>query len=179
MKLSSGNTLLICSNTNSLSSLYDQAGTLIQLRDNIGNATLLSKFKLYSINNIDFWILNFNSRNLNSTEINLFITDNKGTIYFDGLIAKLNGSVEDQETYRLRTMKIATSQIFEKDDFRIAFYGWTPPPIPITPNPSEVPQNITINENATISIENISTQVINYLAIRFLSNGQVISDLIK
>ncbi len=177
MKLTGNNTLIICSTMSEMSDVLNQPDMTVQLRDNIGHAALLSKSSLYSLGSIEFWAMNFEARNPNSSEINLFIGESDGSVYHDGKIADFNGTV-DPDVHSKRTYRFGANQTFEQDDYRIFFYGWAPPPSSITPNPSQIPYNIAITVNATLYIENKSTRKINYLAIQFLPDGQIISKLI-
>jgi hypothetical protein len=178
MKISAKNTLVICATTNDMLDAMDQPDITIQLRDDISYATLLSKSNLYSLGNIELWVMNFQARNYNSSQIYLYIEQSGGLVIYNNLIAQLIGPIEDHSTYIITTYKISTSQILEQDNYRISFLGWSPPPFPITPNPTQTPDNIIFIDKATLIIENNSTHKISYLAIQILSNGQIISELI-
>jgi hypothetical protein len=39
--------------------VFNQPGVMIQLRDNIDEANLLSKTSLYSLGDIEFWVMKF------------------------------------------------------------------------------------------------------------------------
>ena len=179
MKLSGHKTIIISSIAGGEVGGLDQPDITIQLRDNIGYAKLLSKSSLILLGNVNFWVMSFEARNIGATDISLYIGQSDNVAYYDELIAKFVGSTEDPDVYRRRTLMIGPHQTFEQGGYRIDSEGWVPPPAPITPSPVETPGSITIVDNVTLRIKNLSTGEINYLHIRFLSNGEIISELIK
>lgn len=179
MKLTGFDTLIICSATKDLVSIFDQPNVVIQLRDDIGQASLLSKSVLYTLGDIDILVMKFQARSRNSKEIYLFIGESESSVYYDGQIAERLGPVEDPGDYNSATHKFGTNQIFEHDNYRISFFGWTPPPTPIAPDPTQTPENIVYIDRATLKIEDYATHQFSFLAIQILSDGQIISELIN
>lgn len=178
MKLTGQNTMVISSVVSDKDE-PNQPGFTILLRDNIGDANLLSKNTLASLGNVSFWVIEFEARNIGASEISLVAGQNSSATTYVRQIAKFVEPPEDPAVFSGRTYMIGTGQTFEQDGYRISFEGWVPPPSPVTPSTVGPSGSVTIIDKATLRIENLSNGKIDYLYIQFLSNGETTSELIQ
>jgi hypothetical protein len=178
MKLSPYHTIVISSIVGDTVDKSGQLNIPAKLRDDIGEADLVSKSNLATLGNISFWAMEFETRHGGASEISLVIDLASSDTAHVRKIAEYVEPPEDPEFVNGRTFLIGAGQSFEQDGYRVTF-GWAPPPQWITPTPIELPEGVTIDDKATIQIEDLSTGAISYIFIQFLSNGKITSQLIQ
>lgn len=178
MKLTGHNTMVISSVVSGMDG-YNQPNLTILLRDNIADAKLISKSDLAMLGNVNFGVMEFKARNIGASEISLVAEPNSASTNYSRQIARFVEPPEDPAVISGRTYMIGTGQTFEQDGYKISFVGWVPPPSRVTPSTVGSTGDVTIVDEATLRIESISTGKIEYLDIRFLSNGETTSELIR
>jgi hypothetical protein len=179
MKLTGHNTIVISSVVSDKIDKLNQPNFVIQLQDNIGDSELISNNSLALVGKINFWVMEFEARNIGASKIALQVGQGNSDANYIKQIAKFAEPPEDPAVFSGRTYMIGASQTFKQDGYRISFEGWGPPPSPVTPSTVEPSGSVAVIDKATLRIENLSTGKIDYLYIQFLSNGQTTSELIQ
>lgn len=178
LKLTGHNTVLISSVLGGEEEL-NLSNLKILLRDNLGDADLLSTNTLASPENVRFMVMEFGPRSIAASEIALLVAQSNGVANTINQIARFVGPPVDPIVFSRRTYLISANQTFEQNGYRIFFEGWGPPPPPVTPSTVEPYGDVMVIDKATLRIENLSTGKKDYLYIQFLSNGETESELIQ
>lgn len=123
-------------------------------------------------------------------------------------IAQFVNPPEDPSVYNIRTYLLGTNQTVEQNGFHVSFVGWVSPPhtklsvtpsfensteipisdegvieslatpTPIVPLATDLPQGITVTNDATLEVEGNSGKIY-YIYVKFLSNGEITSVLLE
>ena len=180
MRITGQDTTIISSVIETEAVDFSEESTSIQLEDNLGVSSLISKSKLGQLGPISFWAMKFEPRNIGAESLYFQIVQNIDNAYlYNTLIANFAQPPEDPSLHNVRSYLIGTSQTFSQDDYKISFEGWVPPPITGPSATASLPIGVTIKNNVTLRTEELSTKVTNYLKITFYSNGEISGELVR
>lgn len=180
IKVSYGETLLITSFTADEAKKLDEAAITVQVRDDLASASLISKYDLGTIGQVSFLALRFAPRSVGAGELYLHIDQGaQDTNPMDRLIARFNDPPESSTLHSGRTYGPSSSQTYEQKGYRISFAGRFIPPLPVTFSTPEPPAGVTVTDQATLKIIEISSNQTTYLYIQLLSNGEIRGEMIR
>jgi hypothetical protein len=179
MKVTGQGTLVISSIAgNEADKLLNSTTTTIQIRDNINIAKLQGKKNLVTFGKVNIWVMQFAPHAIGASELYFLMgQDASESYYFDRLIAKFVEPPEDPSKFGITRYLISAGEVFDQEGYQISFEGWVPPPS-ISPT-SALPGNSSVTERATLRIEDLASKQYSYLYIQFLSNGEVVGEIMK
>ena len=153
----------------------------IQIRDQSGKTIeLLSITPLTHHDQIHFGVMRFEPRSQDSSELFLkFDQDSDETNINEVPIARFRDPPENPSTYNSRTYLLNIGETLEQSDYQIEFTGWIAPPSAVLTATQDLSESSTVRRKATLLLDDMGTNTIYYIFVKFDSNWNATGILIN
>ena len=179
--LDSLNTIVLYSVEGLDASNFSKFEANIQIRDNSGKIIeLLSITPLAHHDQIHFGVMRFEPRPQDSSELFLrFDQDSDETKINEVPIARFREPPENPSTYNSRTYLLSVAETLEQSNYKIEFTGWIAPPSSVLTAIQDLSESSTVRRKATLLLDDMGTNTIYYIYVKFDSNWNATGTLIN
>lgn len=179
--LDSQNTIVLYSVTGLDAADFLKSEANIQIRDNSGKTIeFLSITPIAHHDQIHFGVMRFEPRPQDSSELFLkFDQDSDEANINEVPIVRFREPPENPSTYNSRTYLLSIGETLEQSNYKIEFTGWIAPPSSVLTATQDLSESSTVRRKATLLLDDMGTNTIYYIYVKFDSNWNATGTLIN